>query len=962
MSFITRVFEKLNLFIRMIFINKKYTLVAFVGLGISLSLVSTSLIFLYSYQFNAFNKYVTDHPEEQITITPNNMINSFGLEDTLIPDLNSLVDNSISDSGLQGRVSYRGWYNHRVVVLPYEDRNHNNDTELLPSAIVGVPVEFFDILQPYLIEGGRMPSSSNEIIILTRSERLETTNISIGEQNLFVVYDFTNLWAAVAEGIPAGGATMNVTGIINVYDLLESLNGTSDAISKISNLLSVMETDEMILTLPQNVMHFTSGLTGTLSLVAPNKQSYVCSILFNLNEINAFKISEDISKFISLSELLRSSIETTDLTDSVHIDLDLVDILQDFDSEFEIFKILTLLFMVPIISMALSLTAYSTNLVKKRRKRQLALLGQRGTSQFEIIFMLFSETVLFTVIAIIISFIIAYPYSFLILKSDAFLSFKGDAITPYLYLFIIEIIIIAGFSGSLLVNSGNIWNLSKISSEEAFSERKNKKPFWERFYIDIFFLIVGITAWLITFFQLRNAEVSTTFARVLGVPAPIILIVGIVLFVSRLYPIITTWLSKISWKFNRLELISISLRSLSRRRSASMRSLVLILLTFTMAIVSIVIPDTYQNFDYENASYDIGADIVISGVSMNAPDFRANVEAIEGVEDTTYIALLNYDPLSRGSTTYCYSLLGINTTEFAEVGYFDDEYLDNNLEETLAILEQPPEAGSSANVIVQKDQVKAFNLTEGENFNIIYSYWFGSSKEEQNYTVTAAGFYNFWPALYKTAPQQGSTNFRLGMVTDISTIYSLTLDSTDVYAQLYIDVHDDYIIENVANEIREKVYGQRIADVDEQVTISTGSLRAAVIFGSLNSNFIASIFILIFAMSLMMVIHSLERANEVGIMKAVGISPRQLFSFFFVESLSVLAMGAIAGIFLGMFAAYMFMSIITINSFIPPWEMVYSPVKLITTIFVMLFASLISSVIPGAIFSRVKEAQIMREL
>ena len=169
-------------------------------------------------------------------------------------------------------------------------------------------------------------------------------------------------------------------------------------------------------------------------------------------------------------------------------------------------------------------------------------------------------------------------------------------------------------------------------------------------------------------------------------------------------------------------------------------------------------------------------------------------------------------------------------------------------------------------------------------------------------------------------------------------------------------------LETVATEIREKVFGRRIEDVDERVTISTGSLRAAVIYGSLNSNFIASIFILTFAMSLMMVIHSLERANEVGIMKAIGISPRQLFSYFFVESLSVITVGATVGIFLGMIASYMFMSIIAINSFVPPWEMVFSPLKLLGTIFVMLFVSLISSAIPGVLFSRTKEAKIMREI
>ena len=104
------------------------------------------------------------------------------------------------------------------------------------------------------------------------------------------------------------------------------------------------------------------------------------------------------------------------------------------------------------------------------------------------------------------------------------------------------------------VNVGNIWNLSKIGTEEAFTERKSKKPFWERFYIDIFLLIVGITAWIITYYQLRNTAVSAAFAQVLGAPAPIVLILGVVLFSSRIYPILTNWLSRISWKFEKFEL------------------------------------------------------------------------------------------------------------------------------------------------------------------------------------------------------------------------------------------------------------------------------------------------------------------------------------------------------------------------------------------------------------------------
>ena len=92
----------------MIFINKKYTLVAFLGLGISLSLVSTSLIFLYSFQYDAFNTYVVEHPQEQITISLSDTINTYGNEENVIPDLNSYIDDALLHAHLGGKTTFRG--------------------------------------------------------------------------------------------------------------------------------------------------------------------------------------------------------------------------------------------------------------------------------------------------------------------------------------------------------------------------------------------------------------------------------------------------------------------------------------------------------------------------------------------------------------------------------------------------------------------------------------------------------------------------------------------------------------------------------------------------------------------------------------------------------------------------------------------------------------------------------------
>ncbi|MBD3192907.1 MAG: FtsX-like permease family protein [Candidatus Heimdallarchaeota archaeon] len=960
MSFLTRIYEKINLFLRVIFINKRYTLVAFIGLGISLSLIAENLIFLYSFQYSAFNKYVTENPNEHVTISPGNMIDTYGIEEAIVPDLNSIIDEGLMAANFEDRISQKNWFIHRGGFIVYEDRSDENKSKYLPQTLAGIPTNMIDILEPFLLPGGRMPSNPREMVALVRPNRLTGTNISRGSCNLFIIVNPFNLAQSVIYGVPDAGARMNITGLIDVYAMQAAMNGTNAEV--ISHLLSVFDTDELLVTTQANVFDFVSVFTGPESQVARYRASFIGTVVFNLQEIDAFHVEEEISNLMTLTEFLRTTMELTDYTDEVHIELELIYALEDFAEEFEVFRLFVLLFMVPIIGMSLSLTAYSANLVKKRRKRQMAFLRQRGSSRREIIALLVLELIIFTIIAIIIGFLLAYPFAYLIMKSNGFLSFAGATITPQFYVFVMEIVIIAGFVGALIVNLRNIWNLSEIQQEEAYTERVDEPPFWEKYYLDLFFLVLGFTAWIITSIQLKNAAVSTEFAYAVGAPAPILVILGAIMFLARVFPLLTNWLSKITWRVNKLEIVSLSCKGISRRRTATMRSLILITLTFTMTIAAIIIPDSYRAFDYENAAYDLGSDIVISGVSKWDTAYREGIEAMEGVEGTTYVARLGLDPVTRGSLTYTYNIMGVNISEFPNVVRFEKEYLDVSLEEALALLEEPKSTNVTANVLVQKQQIKPFGIEEGEPFNIYYTYQVGSQEKEKNFTVKACDFYNYWPMIYKSTPDPTSSNYRLSIITSLSDVYKLTLDSSDVYFQMLVKIKENYNIADIATEIDERSPGRRVEHVAEKILISQDSLRSTVLYGSINANFIAAVFILIMSIILMMAIHNIERANEVGIMRAVGVSPKQLFVFFFTEAFTVLLVGAIVGITLGMLTSYIFMSIIAIDTTLPPWEMVFSAGKLLLTILGMIVGATISATIPGILSANKKEAKIMREV
>ena len=218
MGFFTRVFEKIALFSRVIYINKRSTLVAFIGLGISLALVTESLTFLYSYQFDAFNKYVKENPYEQITITPSNMIITYNREETIISDLEGLIDQSSIYSNVKNKINYRYFLNRRAVLLEYKDFINNN-TNLFTTTFVGISNDFLNIVQPYILVGGRLPTNPSEVLLFLRPGRIATTNLTIGESNIYVIINGNRidtkrrkLGAIIGDNVQTGINSMINTG------------------------------------------------------------------------------------------------------------------------------------------------------------------------------------------------------------------------------------------------------------------------------------------------------------------------------------------------------------------------------------------------------------------------------------------------------------------------------------------------------------------------------------------------------------------------------------------------------------------------------------------------------------------------------------------------------------------------------------------------------------------------------
>ena len=94
--------EKIKLYYKMIFLNRRSTIAMFLGLGISLALIAESLMFMYSFQFGAFEGFYNGTPAQQFTVS----ISSFDIRGEIegsIPRLQEISERAIENAELSDR-------------------------------------------------------------------------------------------------------------------------------------------------------------------------------------------------------------------------------------------------------------------------------------------------------------------------------------------------------------------------------------------------------------------------------------------------------------------------------------------------------------------------------------------------------------------------------------------------------------------------------------------------------------------------------------------------------------------------------------------------------------------------------------------------------------------------------------------------------------------------------------------
>lgn len=601
-------------------------------------------------------------------------------------------------------------------------------------------------------------------------------------------------------------------------------------------------------------------------------------------------------------------------------------------------NVLFLFLGLPGAFLAILLTLGIVNSGRSRHRQEQALLRTRGASLKQILQLQVGEALIIAIGGILVGIVLTFLFS------------QWMATTPTIFNTTLLIwMIIASVVGLILSLSAVLIPAWMETRHKTISSRKTmgrvKKPFWQRLYLDVLFLIIaGAFFWrsASTGYQIVMAPegVPQTSVDYTAFIAPFFLWVGGALLFMRILHktlgirrLVSALLKPISGRLS-----SVVSSSLSRQRVLIVRGIILTALAFSFAVSTSIFNLTYNVQSHVDAALTNGADVTVSG-STNAPPATklSQLNAIPGV--------VKAEPMQH---RYAYvgndlqDMYGINPNEIGQVTSMSNAFFKNgNAKQTLSNLAHTPDG-----VLVSEETVTDFQLKKGDMIRLRMQ----SAKDHQYHVIP----FHFIGVVreFPTAPKDSF------LVANASYISKMTQTSAKETVLMKVN-GDPSKIANKAQQVVASIPGVKVTDLKSTQSIISSGLTAFNLHGLTSLELLFSILFVAGTAGLILALGFNERRRTFAIISALGAKQKQLGAFLWSEGLMVLIPGGMIGTVLGVGIAQMLVKMLK-GVFDPPPESLYIPWWYLGILIIFAALSMVVGVISSMIISQKKVTEDIR--
>lgn len=639
-------------------------------------------------------------------------------------------------------------------------------------------------------------------------------------------------------------------------------------------------------------------------------------------------------------------------------------------------------FSVPILGLILAFIGLVTGLFVGQQRGEMAILRSRGASSAQVIGISMLQGILLGLVALLGGIFTGYWIADAIGRARSFLDFTANgglrvSLTASVLsygLVGIGVILLVQILIPTLGGAGN--TIVTYKQERA---RLLRPPWWQRYWFDFLLLIpAGYSLW-----ELQNQSRLAMTGKVI-VPnplqnpllliAPSIGIFAFALFTLRLVPRLMAF---ISWSLRKTKSVGLIMATRYLARSPAFYSapLVLLLLTLGLSAFTASLAKTLDAQLEKQTYYQVGADMNVleQGTSVNldtqSPTYTFGpVEehtGLKGVRAATRVGRYNTTVLTPASTIQG-TFLGIDRATFANVAYWQRNFASQPLGVLMNNLGADPEG-----VLVPASLMKSQNLKIGDK--LIFGVHTGVAGGSIPMELTVVGVFDLFPTWY---PDSGPL-----FVANLDSLYMQA--GADYPHEVWLSTTPKANPEGIVYAIRG--YSIALDQAADQSKLVKNGLNTLVqdwssakqnilteqsrperqgLFGLLSVGFIASAFLTVLGFMLYALFSFRRRFIEIGMLRAIGLSIKQMIIFLAAELASLIILGIGAGTIVGVLASKIFIPFLQIGSTAqaqyPPFQILiaWGSIFQIYGLFVILFLGALG--VLSAILLRMKIFQAIK--
>ncbi len=702
---------------------------------------------------------------------------------------------------------------------------------------------------------------------------------------------------------------------------------------------------------------------------------------YDLREIQTSQLSP------LAAALNRIDIEVYKRSNSARVEISFAEMLGEFRRSS--IQLQTLLFTLaaPMIAMVFYFITMNSRQALEKQRSDIAVLRSRGASTRQIFMLFLLEGAILGAAALLIGPFLGWFMAKSIGSANGFLEFVNRKAIPVGFSIDSVLAGLAAVVVAILaaVIPALVFTRTSIVDYKRSMARTEKKPFWQKWFLDIALLALAAYGWylfnerqMVSFKTGMTTDQLNVQPFLFFVPALAIFAAGLVFL--RLFPLLLK-LVNLLWRKRLPVPFYLTITQLSRSANAYYPLMILLILTIGLGVYNASAARTIGLNAEERVMYQFGSDVVVKtvwegqaefaptnpqqnggngagngggngggneggsgggggggGGQPNAPvPTRINYSeppfevfrTLPGVEHAARVLQAPANITVSGKTAGQGVVMGIVNVDFAHVAWLRKDMYAISPFKYLEWLGQVPEGA-----IISSNIAERFDLQRGDTVQAVLN--------GQVVDFVIIGIEKYWPSEY---PDEAPF-----LVANLDYIYDQApLIPYDVWLKMEPDAKVAPIIPILQEN------GIEIAQIDDmrsELAAQSKHPSRGGVFGILSLGFIVTVIVTLAGYVLYWFFNLSSRTVQIGILRAMGLSRKQLTGMLLLEQIFTAGLSIVLGFVIGKLTSLLFLPFLqtTENSInqIPPFRVVFSPVdtmrlSIVVCVMMIIGASLLVS-------------------